>query len=77
MRVPGIFVGISLKGPLYSLIEGRLHYIVNALGEEQLFDPIADPWERRDLSGTDEAGGALSGLRAAVTAMTTMATVTK
>jgi hypothetical protein len=39
-------------GPLFSLVQRRWHYIINARLEEQLFDLEADPWEMANLIGT-------------------------
>lgn len=36
------------RGPLYSLVDGTTHYIVNGRGEEQIFDVRLDPWEHED-----------------------------
>lgn len=49
------------KGPLYSLVDGTAHYIVNAQGDEQLFNLEADPWERDNQIG--EAVGAVDAER--------------
>lgn len=54
------------KGPLFSLVEGDNHYIVNAEGNEELFNLKTDPWERRDLSRTAEADSVLSRYRSAL-----------
>jgi arylsulfatase A-like enzyme len=44
-------------GPLNSLLDERFHYVVNAGGDEQLFDISTDVWESTDLVDTD-AGAA-------------------
>ncbi|MGQ0643714.1 MAG: sulfatase-like hydrolase/transferase, partial [Gemmatimonadaceae bacterium] len=35
---------------VYSLMSGTLHYLVDASGEEELYDFVRDPWEKTDLS---------------------------
>jgi arylsulfatase A-like enzyme len=37
------------RGDMRSLVEGRLHYIRNGDGVEELYDPVADPAETRNL----------------------------
>jgi arylsulfatase A-like enzyme len=39
---------------VYSLAADSLHYLVDASGEEELYDFVSDPWERVDL--TDDPG---------------------
>ncbi len=51
------------KGPLFSLVDGSAHYIVNADGDEQLFDLGADPWEHLNLSLTPEGSRRAGELR--------------
>jgi len=38
------------RGPLHSLIRGRLHYILNGDGGEELYDLSVDPDEQRNLA---------------------------
>jgi len=38
-------------GPLFSAVEDRWHFVVDAKGHEQLFDLANDPWERINLVG--------------------------
>jgi arylsulfatase A-like enzyme len=40
------------KGPMKSLVSGRLHYIRNGDGSEELYDVDADPFERTNLVAT-------------------------
>lgn len=54
------------KGPMKSLADGRYHYIRNGDGREELYDFENDPWEQRDLAGTDEARQALTRFRTAL-----------
>jgi len=39
------------KGPMQSLMQGRLHYIRNGDGSEELYDYVADADERTNLAG--------------------------
>ena len=55
------------RGPLFSLIHGDDHYVINARGEQELYDVEADPWATSDLA--DRAGSAaiMSALRGRIT----------
>ena len=41
------------KGNIQSLVANGYHYIKNGDGREELYDWLVDPWEQRDLSGTE------------------------
>jgi arylsulfatase A-like enzyme len=45
-------------GPLYSILDERFHYVVNARGDEQVFDISTDVWESTDLIDTDAGAAA-------------------
>ena len=51
------------RGDMQSLVEGRLHYIRNGDGVEELYDAVADPAEANDLSRVAEMGPAMLRLR--------------
>jgi arylsulfatase A-like enzyme len=51
------------NGPIHSLVAGRLHYIVNGDGEEELYDLAVDPWELLDLSRSAGFAAVLDTLR--------------
>ena len=54
------------KGDMQSLVDARYHYIRNGDGREELYDLQNDPWEQRDLSGSEEASPALTRFRASL-----------
>ncbi len=54
------------KGGMKSLVVGRYHYIKNGDGREELYKFENDPWEKRDLAGSEEGRRALSQLRASL-----------
>lgn len=51
------------RGPLFSLIDGDLQYIVNSAGDEELYDVRLDAWEHLDLSATPFGIGVLGEYR--------------
>jgi len=53
----------SLRGPLESVVDGNLQYIVNGFGEEELYDLAVDPLQETDLAGRPEYSADLSRLR--------------
>jgi len=65
---PAEYHGMSMvwpmaKGPLHSLVLENRHYIVNAKGEEELFDLTADPWEHENLVDTPDGKNHLPAFR--------------
>jgi arylsulfatase A-like enzyme len=54
------------RGDMKSLVEGRLHYIRNGDGEDELYDAVADPVEATDLSAEPSMRRDLERLRAAL-----------
>jgi arylsulfatase A-like enzyme len=53
----------AAKGEMFSLVEGRLHYILNGDGREELYDVAADPEEMKNLALTDSNNAEISRLR--------------
>lgn len=51
------------KGPMQSLVAGRMHYIRQADGTEQLFDLTTDPVEYANLAGSADYARELAGFR--------------
>ncbi len=51
-------------GVAVSLVAGGLHYLELPDGHEELFDLVADPWERSDLARESDSGEALDRFRA-------------
>jgi hypothetical protein len=58
----------AAKGEMFSLVEGRLHYILNGDGREELYDVAADPEEMKNLALTDSNNAEISRLRARLNA---------
>ncbi len=56
-------VNPASRGNMQSLIFEGMHYIRNGDGTEELYDIVADPWERRDLAGSAKNREKLSLLR--------------
>ena len=56
------------KSHVYSLVSGTLHYLVNATGDEELYDFVRDPWEKADLSRDKAMLAALARFRATLDA---------
>ncbi len=54
------------RGPMESVLSGRLHYIRNAAGDERLYDVRPDPEELRDLAARPEHRDAVTRLRGEV-----------
>jgi arylsulfatase A-like enzyme len=54
------------RGDMTSLVEGRLHYIRNGDGEDELYDAVADAAEATDLSAEPSMRRDLDRLRAAL-----------
>lgn len=54
------------RGDMWSLVEGRWHYILNGDGVEELYD-LRGPAAEHDLAGTDSLQATLIRLRQAVT----------
>ncbi|MEP6573591.1 MAG: sulfatase [Gemmatimonadota bacterium] len=53
----------AAKGEMYSVVDGRFHYILNGDGRQELYDVIADPAESKDLSTAyDTTAARLKGL---------------
>jgi arylsulfatase A-like enzyme len=52
------------KGILRAMVHGRYHYIRHGDGQEELYDIIADPMEKRDLAATNEGSRQVERLRA-------------
>ncbi|MGH7713754.1 MAG: sulfatase-like hydrolase/transferase, partial [Gemmatimonadaceae bacterium] len=57
------------KSHVFSLASGTLHYIVNASGEEELYDFVRDPWETVDLARDRTTYSALARFRATLDRM--------
>jgi arylsulfatase A-like enzyme len=55
------------KGEMHSIISGRYHYILNGDKREELYDIVADPWEKTDLAKRPDAKPVLMDVRAALT----------
>jgi len=49
---------------IFSLATGRLHYLVNASGREELYDFVKDPWETVDLVRDSSTSNSLARFRA-------------
>jgi arylsulfatase A-like enzyme len=60
----------AAKGPLKSLVGGRMHYIRAGDGSEELYNLETDPEERLNLAGAPAAGEVLRRFRAGLAAMT-------
>ena len=54
------------KGPLYSVVAGDHHYIINARGEESVYDYSSDPWEQTVATNSPGAQAALPMLRSLI-----------
>jgi arylsulfatase A-like enzyme len=54
----------ALLGPLSAVADARAIYIRDALGREELYDPVADPGEAHDLAGSPSSRPALTRSRA-------------
>lgn len=52
------------KSHIFSLVSGRLQYIVNASGHEELYDFLGDPWEKVDLMRDSSKSASLARFRA-------------
>lgn len=57
----------NAKGKMHSIISGRYHYILNGDKREELYDIVADPWEKTDLAKRPDAKPVLMDVRAALT----------
>lgn len=55
-------------GNMRSLVRGRFHYIAGPDAREELYDIVADPFERTDLVRNSALGDTLSSLRSALSA---------
>lgn len=66
---PSLLDWAKRKSHIFSLASGSLHYLVNASGEEELYDFVRDPWETDDLTGDSAATPALERFRAALDSM--------
>jgi arylsulfatase A-like enzyme len=53
----------SSHGPMQSLVEGRLHYIRNGGGREELYDYKKDPFEEHNLTEAPDRRAALERFR--------------
>ncbi len=53
----------AYAGPMKALLKDTLHYIRNGDGREELYNVMTDPWERLDISQTEEGGRELPGFR--------------
>lgn len=51
------------KGDMQSLVDARYHYIRNGDGREELYDFENDPWEKRDLAGSEVGSRVLTRFR--------------
>jgi arylsulfatase A-like enzyme len=51
------------KGDMQSLVDDRYHYIRNGDGREELYDFENDPWEKRDLAGSEVGSRVLTRFR--------------
>jgi hypothetical protein len=60
----------AAKGPLKSLVGGRMHYIRAGDGSEELYNLETDPEERLNLAGAPAARDVLRRFRAGLSAMT-------
>ncbi|NNF39205.1 MAG: sulfatase [Gemmatimonadetes bacterium] len=56
------------EGPMKTIVMGRLQYILNGDGSEELYDIVADPREERDLAEVDAYEAELERLRATLAA---------
>jgi hypothetical protein len=52
-----------------ALFDGRLHYIVNGDGIEELYDTEADPDEANDVSALPDFADAMEAFRATLRAL--------
>jgi arylsulfatase A-like enzyme len=56
------------RGNMRSLVQGRFHYIAGPEQQEELYDIVADPFERSDLLADPAVADTLSALRRAMAA---------
>jgi arylsulfatase A-like enzyme len=56
------------KGDMQAIVIGNYHYIRNGDGREELFDIVADPWEKTNLGGSVRYATALVAARSALDA---------
>ena len=57
------------RGPLFSLIEGDDHYVIDARGEQRLYDLEDDPWWAENLAERADSRPRLSAMKARVEEM--------
>lgn len=68
-RIAGEYLGEGAAGPLVMLCEGRHKFVVGEDSPAQLFDLDADPDERENLAGRDDASSLVEAFSAKVEAL--------